>query len=74
MKRRIYLSMKSLAEARELWLSRFDVDAMAGARPLPDRRFPDLAGGIRSREFQRPGRPGRLCFKGLRQDISGEQP
>ena len=25
MKRRIYLSMKSLEEARELWLSRFDL-------------------------------------------------
>src|SRR3989339_1125214 len=35
MKRRIYLSMKSLAEARELWLSRFDVDAMAQAEEVP---------------------------------------
>ena len=35
MKRRIYLSMKSLAEARELWLSRFDVDAMAAAEEVP---------------------------------------
>jgi len=35
MKRRIYLSMKSLAEARELWLSRFDVAAMAKAVEVP---------------------------------------
>ena len=35
MKRRIYLSMKPLAEARELWLSRFDVDAMAKAEEVP---------------------------------------
>ena len=35
MKRRIYLSMKSLEEARELWLSRFDLDAMAKAEELP---------------------------------------
>ena len=35
MKRRIYLSMKSLAEARELWLSRFDLDAMAEAEEVP---------------------------------------
>jgi putative molybdopterin biosynthesis protein len=34
MRRRIYLSMKSLAEARELWLSRFDVDSMAGAEEV----------------------------------------
>jgi len=34
MKRRIYLSMKSLAEAREIWLSRFDVDAMAAAEEV----------------------------------------
>jgi putative molybdopterin biosynthesis protein len=35
MKRRIYLSMKSLEEARELWLSRFDLDAMAQAEEVP---------------------------------------
>ena len=35
MKRRIYLSMKPLAEARELWLSRFDVAAMAKAEEVP---------------------------------------
>ncbi len=35
MKRRIYLSMKSLAEARELWLARFDLDAMAQAEEVP---------------------------------------
>ena len=35
MKRRIYLSMKSLEEARELWLSRFDLDAMAKAEEVP---------------------------------------
>ena len=35
MKRRIYLSMKSLAEARELWLSRFDLEAMAQAEEVP---------------------------------------
>ena len=35
MKRRIYLSMKSLAEARELWLSRFDLVAMATAEEVP---------------------------------------
>ena len=35
MKRRIYLSMKSLAEAREIWLSRFDPDAMAAAEEIP---------------------------------------
>jgi len=29
MKRRIYLSMKSLEEARQVWLSRFDLNAMA---------------------------------------------
>jgi putative molybdopterin biosynthesis protein len=34
MKRRIYLSMKSLAEARELWLDRFDLDAMAAAEEV----------------------------------------
>jgi molybdenum cofactor synthesis domain-containing protein len=35
MKRRIYLSMKSLAEARELWLARFDVEAMAQVEEIP---------------------------------------
>ena len=35
MKRRIYLSMKSLAEAREIWLSRFDLVAMAQAEEVP---------------------------------------
>jgi len=30
MKRRIYLRMKSLQEARELWLARFDLPALAG--------------------------------------------
>jgi molybdopterin biosynthesis enzyme len=35
MKRRIYLSMKSVAEARELWLSRFEVDALATAEEVP---------------------------------------
>jgi molybdenum cofactor synthesis domain-containing protein len=35
MKRRIYLSMKSLEEARELWLSRFDLDARAAAEEVP---------------------------------------
>ena len=34
MKRRIYLSMKSLAEARELWLARFDLEAMAAAEEV----------------------------------------
>jgi putative molybdopterin biosynthesis protein len=29
MQRRIYLSMKSVPEARELWLARFDLDALA---------------------------------------------
>jgi putative molybdopterin biosynthesis protein len=35
MKRRIYLSMKSLAEAQELWFSRFDLDALAQAEEVP---------------------------------------
>ncbi len=35
MKRRIYLSMKSLEEAREFWLARFDPDAMAQAEEVP---------------------------------------
>jgi len=35
MKRRIYLSMKSLAEARKLWLSRFDPDTMAQSEEVP---------------------------------------
>jgi molybdenum cofactor synthesis domain-containing protein len=35
MKRRIYLSMKSLEEARELWFSRFDLDDMAQAEEIP---------------------------------------
>ncbi len=35
MKRRIYLSMKSLEEARELWFARFDLDAMAQAEEIP---------------------------------------
>jgi len=34
MKRRIYLSMKSLEEARELWLARFDLDALAQAEKI----------------------------------------
>ena len=34
MKRRIYLSMKSLEEARELWLARFDLAAMAGTEEV----------------------------------------
>jgi molybdenum cofactor synthesis domain-containing protein len=35
MKRRIYLSMKSVEEARELWFVRFDMDAMAQAEEVP---------------------------------------
>jgi molybdenum cofactor synthesis domain-containing protein len=35
MKRRIYLSMKSLDEAREVWFARFDLDAMARAEEIP---------------------------------------
>ncbi|MFA5110398.1 MAG: molybdopterin biosynthesis protein [Desulfobaccales bacterium] len=35
MKRRIYLSMKSLEEAREIWLARFDLEAMAGSEEIP---------------------------------------
>jgi molybdenum cofactor synthesis domain-containing protein len=35
MKRRIYLRMKSLEEAREVWLSRFDLDALARAEEVP---------------------------------------
>ena len=35
MKRRIYLSMKSLEEAREVWLARFDLDARAKAEEIP---------------------------------------
>jgi molybdenum cofactor synthesis domain-containing protein len=35
MKRRIYLHMKSLEEARELWFSRFDPDARAQAEAVP---------------------------------------
>jgi putative molybdopterin biosynthesis protein len=35
MRRRIYLSMKSVAEAQELWLSRFDLGAMAKAEEVP---------------------------------------
>ena len=35
MKRRIYLSMKSLEEAREVWLARFDLNAMAQAEEIP---------------------------------------
>ena len=34
MKRRIYLSMKSVAEARELWLSQFDLDVMVKAEEV----------------------------------------
>jgi molybdenum cofactor synthesis domain-containing protein len=35
MKRRIYLSMKSLEEAREVWLARFALDAMVQAEEIP---------------------------------------
>jgi len=35
MKRRIYLRMKSLEEAREVWLSRFDLDALAQGEEIP---------------------------------------
>lgn len=35
MKRRIYLSMKSLEEAREVWFARFNLDAMAQAEEIP---------------------------------------
>ena len=35
MKRRIYLSMKSLEEARALWLARFDPKTMLAAREIP---------------------------------------
>jgi molybdenum cofactor synthesis domain-containing protein len=35
MKRRIYLRMKSLEEAREIWLARFDLDALAQAEEIP---------------------------------------
>ncbi|MFZ5449358.1 MAG: molybdopterin biosynthesis protein [Thermodesulfobacteriota bacterium] len=35
MKRRIYLSMKSLEEAREVWFSRFDLEALARAEEIP---------------------------------------
>ena len=31
MKRRIYLHMKSLAEAKEAFFSRFDLEALAGS-------------------------------------------
>jgi molybdenum cofactor synthesis domain-containing protein len=34
MKRRIYLSMKTLEEARDIWFSRFDLDAMAQAEEI----------------------------------------
>jgi molybdenum cofactor synthesis domain-containing protein len=34
MKRRIYLSMKSLEEARKVWLARFDLDAMVQAEEI----------------------------------------
>jgi molybdenum cofactor synthesis domain-containing protein len=34
MKRRIYLSMKSLEEAREVWLARFDLNALAQAEEV----------------------------------------
>jgi molybdenum cofactor synthesis domain-containing protein len=34
MKRRIYLSMKSLEEAREIWFARFDVDALAQSEEI----------------------------------------
>jgi molybdenum cofactor synthesis domain-containing protein len=35
MKRRIYLRMKSLEEARVIWLARFDLDALAQAEEIP---------------------------------------
>jgi molybdenum cofactor synthesis domain-containing protein len=35
MKRRIYLRMKYLEEARELWLARFNLDALAQAEEVP---------------------------------------
>ncbi len=35
MKRRIYLRMKSLEEAREVWFSRFDAKAMVGVKEVP---------------------------------------
>ena len=35
MKRRIYLSMKSLEEARALWLARFDPKTMLAAKEVP---------------------------------------
>ena len=35
MKRRIYLRMKSLEEARELWFSRFDPKGMVGVEEVP---------------------------------------
>jgi molybdenum cofactor synthesis domain-containing protein len=34
MKRRIYLRMKSLEEAKEIWLARFDLDSMARAEEI----------------------------------------
>ncbi|MCK9376665.1 MAG: molybdopterin biosynthesis protein [Syntrophobacterales bacterium] len=35
MKRRIYLRMKSLEEAREMWLARFDLEGMARSEEIP---------------------------------------
>ena len=35
MKRRIYLRMKSLEEARELWFARFDLKAMLATKEIP---------------------------------------
>ncbi|MFA4901813.1 MAG: molybdopterin biosynthesis protein [Desulfobaccales bacterium] len=51
MKRRIYLSMKSLEEAREVWFARFDLDDMAQAEEIPvaDARGRVTAGPVMAR-------------------------
>ncbi len=66
MKRRIYLSMKSLEEARELWLSRFDLDAMAKAEEVPVTAAAGrvTAGPVMAQQVIAGGPPGghgRLC-------------
>ena len=69
MKRRIYLRMKSLEEARELWLARFDLKAMAASEEIPTACGPgpgDRGSGDSPEVFARgpPGGHGRFCGAG----------
>ena len=69
MKRRIYLHMKSLEEARELWLARFDLQDPGGHRGGSHGCGPgpgDRGSGDRPEVIARgpPGGHGRFCGDG----------